>query len=164
MQFVGTEPLTLANLGLPQFQVKDTGRVESFVRSQWLHSSTFASESRAFAAKPQQCKGHSEKHHEESILPSARYQGVGFSSPVLKARADKIQDTAPAASVLANESSKASDRYYENGRNKFNRGRKRDTSTRYSDTVLNKGPVSQSRPSRKAAPRLNIEHTARKES
>lgn len=161
MQFAGTQPLTLANLCLPQFEAKDTSRVESFVRSQRSHSYTFASEGRAFD-EPQQRKRYSEDYDEASIAPSAKYQGIGFSSPILKARADKSQDTAPAC-VPANEPSNASEDYYEDGtNNKVNTDHKRDVSIRCSGKVSNKPSVAKSRSSRKAPPRYNMESTTRK--
>ena len=153
MEFASTGPLTLANLALPQFQAQDTCRVELFVRSQRLYSSTFASGGHVFD------KSHScDMRSSEKPAPlSTRIQGVGFSSPVLKARVDKIRDAA-AASVLADESSKASDDC-ETAKRTINTVGKRDLPTRRAGKDSKKISTNRSR----TAAKHSSEHAARKE-
>lgn len=105
MEFGSIAPLTQANLALPQYQVQETCRAEAFVhRQRLLQSSTFANGGGALD-RLQLCDATA---LETPPLPSTKIEGVGFSSPILKARIDRVQG-ATAASVLAEESADASD-------------------------------------------------------
>ena len=168
MQFAYTEPLTAANLGLLQLQTKDTDRVASFVREQWHRSSTLATDSHGFD-DPQRKVMPAETPEENSTLPSTRIQGIGFSSPILKARMDKMQVVATAShGVVADESNNPgsdNDIAAGNNQNSIYKSRKRCPSTRCSSEDSNKLPVTKLRSSSKASgPRLNGDYATRKDS